>query len=161
MKPLFELTDNYLRLLEAIADPEFSWDDVADTAEMIQDEFDEKAEGYGKVIAQLQAEAAGLKAEEQRLAERRRRAEEGAERLKAKLLDAMLTTGQNKVKTPLFTFSTRKSASVVVDDLESVPFEMLKFKDPEPDKTAIKKYLAENPDCAWAHMDEKQNLQIK
>lgn len=158
---LYELTEQYQRLLEAIADPEFSWEDLEDTVDLIQDDFNTKADGYGRVIAQLKAEAEALRAEEIRLAELRRRREKGAEKLKERLLQALIETGQPKVQTRLFTFSTRRSTQLVVTDMAQVPKEFLRFKDPEVDKTELTKYLKANGEKAFAHLEEKHNLIIK
>lgn len=76
---------------------------------------------------------------------------------------ALERIGSKKLTAGTFTFSTRTSQSVAIDteNVFEIPDEMLRYLDPEPDKTAIKNYLKEHPDCTWAHMEQKTSLIVK
>ena len=72
---LYELTDQMYSLLQKMEeippeDPEEreTWEAaIHDTLAMLVDDFAEKAEGYGQVMKQLQADAEAVKAEKMRL----------------------------------------------------------------------------------------------
>ena len=77
----------------------------------------------------------------------------------------MKATDKRTIKTALFTFSIRRNPESVVMDVkypESVPERFWKARDPEIDKTAIKKALkaGENLD-GIAHLVRTESLQIK
>ena len=134
----------------------------ADTLEMMDMDFAEKIDGYCTIRAQVAAERDMIKAEKLRLTREQARYEKKLERLDDAMLHAMQITGQKKVKGQLYTASTRSSTTVQIDaeSVWEIPEDYLRYKDPEPDKTAIKKYLKDN-EAAWAHLEETQSLIIK
>ena len=109
----------------------------------LQMERDAKIENVACWIKDLKAEAEAIKTEKQALAERQRVAENKAESLKRWLAYAL---DGEKFSTSKCAISFRKSESVEVtaDGLNALMHghdELLKYKDPEPDKTAIKKAI--------------------
>lgn len=118
----------------------------ADTGEVIDEmmldqlrmERDQKIENVALWIKELRAEADAIKAEVKNLNDRKIVAENKAESLKRYLEYAL---GGEKFKTCRVSVSYRKSESVQIDDLEALDKRFLKYKDPEPDKTAIKKAI--------------------
>lgn len=167
---LYELTDDMLKLLnmleqlpeEGDEESELQEQAIRDTMEAVAGDFTEKAEGYGKVLRQLLAEIEAVKAEKMRLAKVQNNLERNADRLKDAMKHAMMMLHLKKLKTDLFTFSTRAGQELVIDaeNIFEIPDDFLRYKDPEPDKTAIKKYLKFN-EAPWAHMEETQSLIIK
>ena len=93
-----------------------------------------------------------------KLADRQRTSENKAKSLKEYL--SRFVNGE-KFKTPRVSISWRKSESVSVDDINSVPDKFLKYSDPAPDKTAIKKAIKSGEDVPGAHLIEGKNIQIK
>lgn len=137
---------------------------ITDTLEMVAMDFTDKADGYGKVLRQMQAEISAVKAEKMRLARRQSLLEAREEKLSDALRDALLQTGKKNLKTDLFTFGTRKSEQVIpAEDWRRVPDDFLKYLDPVPDKVAMKKYLKSHPDeeFEWGHMQENIILTIR
>ena len=57
---LYELTDDYMKLLEFAEDPEADPQAIADTMDALEGEIEVKAEGYAKVMKQIEADAAGI-----------------------------------------------------------------------------------------------------
>ena len=119
--------------------------EIIDTEQLdkLQMERDTKIEGVACWIKDLKAEAEALKNEKQTLAERQRVAENKAESLKKWLAYAL--QGE-KFKTPKCAISFRKSEAVEVTDeglnnLMKEHDELLTYKTPEPNKTAIKQAL--------------------
>ena len=56
----------------------------------------------------------------------------------------------------------RKSVQTIIDDLDQVPKQYKTVKvETTPDKTAIKKAIQEGEIIEGAHLEEKNNLQIK
>lgn len=167
---LYDLTDQMYSLLlkmEEIPpeDPEEkeTWDAaIRDTLAMLADDFADKAEGYGQVMKQLQADAEAVKAEKMRLGRRQQSLENNIERMREAIKYAMLVTGQKKVKTDLFTYSVGLRQELIIDaDVDHIPDDLVKVK-AEPDKTAIKAFLKENPDgCTFAHFEPAYTLTIR
>ena len=120
--------------------------------------FDEKVEGIACWIKELTAYAKAVKEEKDKLAERHKAAENRVENLKQYLMHVL--NGQ-KFKTPKVTISYGKSVSVDAPDWRVVPEAYLKTKDPELDKTAIKKALQEGLSVPGASLVEKQHIRIK
>lgn len=160
---LYDLTGELLELLELAQDPDTDLDALADTMESVNLEFNDKADGYAKIIRTLTAQADMLKAEAARMKEREKSFRDRAETIRKNLEAAMLATDKRKIKTAMFTFSIRRNPeSVVIDRQDSVPERFLKFKEPEIDKIAIKKALkaGENLD-GFAHLEQTESLQIR
>jgi len=165
MANIYELTQDYLRLLEMAEDPELDPEVIADTFEGIEGELEIKAENYAKVMKNLEGDIAALKAEEERLAKKRKAIENNIKRMKATLQEAMELTGKTKFKTDLFSFGIQKNApSVVIDaaDIRDIPEDYLKFKEPEVDKTAIKNAINAGVNFeGLAHLEVSQSLRIR
>lgn len=123
----------------------------------LQIAFDEKVEGIACWIKELTAYAKAVKEEKDKLAERQKAAENRVENLKQYLMHVL--NGQ-KFKTPKVTISYGKSVSVDAPDWRVVPEAYLKTKDPELDKTAIKKALQEGLSVPGASLVEKQHIRI-
>ena len=162
---LYELTAEYLQLLEWAEDPELDPEVLEDTLEGLTGEIEIKADGYAKVIAQLKADAAALKAEIDRLTERKRKAEDSVERLTKSLGTAMILMDKRKFKTDLFSFTIQKNPPAVVMDekyVYSVPEDYLIYQEPKVDKTKIKADLKAGKDLSSiAHLEQTESLRIK
>lgn len=163
MATIYELTDEYVELLNMLEDPDIDPDVLADTMEGLSGEIEVKADGYAKVIAELNAAIAGLKAEIERLTNRKTTMENNVKYLKSTLQFAMETTGKTKFKTDLFSFSVQKNpAAVVVDKpLTEIPDKYLIPQDPKIDKTKIKEDLKAGIDIGIAHLEQSQSLRIR
>lgn len=163
---LFELTSEYENLLEMLEDPEADDQIITDTLEAIGGEIEAKADGYARVIRQMDADAKAIKAEEERLYKRRKSLEGRSMWLKNRLHTMMEITGKTKFKTELFSFSVQKNPpKVVIDDPAGIPAAYLIQLEPEVDTVAIKKAL-KNPEEApiWkgiAHLEQSESLRIR
>lgn len=158
---LYELTAVYQRLQDQIE----AGEDYEGILAVIGDEIETKADGYARVIRNMESQAAAFKDEEKRIAENRRRLETSIERLKQNLFDSMKATGKEKFKTDLFTFSIQKnggSMPVIVDvPTEKLPDDLVQITE-KPDLKAIAKYIEETGDLTYAHFGERgESLRIK
>lgn len=129
-----------------------------DRLDKLQMDRDTKIENIALYIKNLLSDAAGIKAEKDNLAQRQKVAENKANSLK-KYLSGYLA-GQ-KFSTSRVAISFRKSESVNIEDITAIPEEYLKYKDPEPDKTAIKSMLKSGKKVPGAELVQNQNIQIK
>lgn len=124
----------------------------------LQIEFHQKVEGIALWIKNLVSEAKMIKEEKENLAARQKTCENKAESLKKYLGQAL---GGEKFKTPKVSISYRKSESVEVGDITLLSDDYLKFKEPEADKTKIKKALKDGIVIEGVTLVEKNNIQIK
>lgn len=165
MPSMYELTADYKTVLDMAFDTEIDPQAIADTLESIAAEIEVKAENTAIIMKELEAEAAKLKAEEQRLNARRKVYENRVANLKQGLFDAMKTTGKEKFKTTLFSFSIAKNGGkipVIVDvDTADLPDDLVTITE-KPDLDAIAAFLEQNPESTLAHFGERgESLRIK
>ena len=163
---LYELTNDYMNLLELAEDPDIDEQAFMDTLEGIEGALEDKAEGYAKVIRTLEGDAAACDAESKRLRNKKQTIENNIKRMKTALQYAMEVTGKTKFKTTLFSFGIQNNpASVVMDepDIENIPERFLKYKDPEIDRKAIKDAIKAGDEDAMdiAHLEQTKGLRIR
>lgn len=163
---LYELSNDYLALMNAIENDELPEEAVADTLESIVVGIEDKADNIACVLKNLSADIAAIKAEEERLAERRKSKERLHERIKQYLSDTLLLTGIDKVETARNKITFLKSEAVETDKdfLEWA----LKYRDdlitygkPSANKTKIKEAIKNGQEIVGAQIVSKQNIQIK
>ena len=162
---LYELTTQYQALLELAEDPDVDPEVLADTMDGLDGDIEEKADGYAKVIKCLETQAAGVKAELDRLSSRKKSIETNIARIKGNLEAAMRITGKVKFKTPLFSFGIRKNpASVVIDEpyVENIPARFLIPQEPAIDKKAMTDALKAGEDLTGiCHLEQSESLSIR
>ena len=146
MATLYELTDAYNELLEAVMGAE-TGDEISGLIAQL-DEIDEawdvKAENYARVMKEAEARAAAAEAEAKRLTERRRRYEATVEGLKARMKMAMKLRGVGAVETPIGTWKIGKGReSVQIIDAAKVPEQFLVYADPTVSKAAVMDWYKE------------------
>ena len=121
-------------------------------------ERDVKIENICLWIKNLKAEAEALKAEKDAFAQRQKAAENKMESLK-KYISSYLDG--STFSTSRVAVSFRKSESVEVEEGANIPDEYLRFKEPEVNKTELKKALKDGKKIDGVCLVEKQNIQIK
>ena len=164
---LYAIADTYLEAiatLEALQDEgELDAQTVADTLEGIGGEFDAKAVAVGAYVRGLDAQVARLKAEENRLADMRKRVAARQEHLTAYLAAQMRRLGKTKIEGIPATLAVKKNpAAVVIDDLAALPPEYVQEAITfTPDKTALAKSLKAGATIAGAHLEQSTRLEIR
>ena len=158
---LYELTAVYQRLQDQIE----AGEDYEGILAVIGDELEAKADGYARVIRNMESQAAAFREEENRIAENRRRLQNSIDRLKQNLFDSMKATGKEKFKTELFNFSIQKNGGalpvIVHVPTEKLPDDLVQITE-KPDLKAIAKYIEETGDLTYAHFGERgESLRIK
>lgn len=157
MSTLYELTGQYLEIYNLDMDDETK----QDTLESIDwnEDYENKVENYIKVIKNNDADIEARKNEIKRLSELNKSAERKNERLKEVLKESMELTGHERVDTPLFKVSFRKSEAVEVDDL-LLP-ESYKVATWKADKKRLKEDLKNGLEILGAELVERKNLSIR
>ena len=102
--------------------------------------FEDKLDNSQRYCLTLEGEADILAKEIKRLQGKKQALENRADRLNKMMMNAILSSGQSKVKTSLYSFSIKTSESVEVRDLDEVPREFLRINK-EADKIQLKKAL--------------------
>ncbi len=119
-----------------------------------------KLENSQRYIIDTLSQSDTLKEEARRLNDRAKVLANKANRVKELMKDALVATGEKKLKTDLFNFSIRTSKSVQVDDLEELSREYVKMTR-SADKTLIKKALADGIEIPGCSMVENQSLNAR
>ena len=127
-----------------------------------QDQLQTKAVNYAKVITNYQAESDAIDQEIKRLRAMKDSREKKIEWLKESVKKAMLVSGIEKVESPLFKLSVRRSEAVEVDVVEALPSAFQNVKNVvTADKVAIKEAIKRGEFVMGARIIENFNLQIK
>lgn len=151
-------------LVREIEDFEFEIDEEtgeilnANDLDNLELEKNEKIEQLCLYIKNLKSDAAAYKAEKDSFAKKQKAAENKAESIKNYI--AYILAGEN-FKTDRVTVSYRRSEQVECPDMSLVDDDYLRFKEPELDKTKIKKALKDGIKVGGCMLVERQNMQIK
>ena len=125
-------------------------------------ERDKKLDAYGCLIKNLTAGVEAIKAEETALKARRQAKERMIERLQASVVQSLVSQGQREYETARVAFSLRKSESVEITSISSIPKQYIKEKvEYSADKNAIKNAIKSGEVIEGASIVTNQNLQIK
>lgn len=167
MTSLYHLTENAqalydLALLADEADNHDAAQAINEAFELLHGELAEKLESCAVILNRWANDVAAHKAEEKRLAERRKGIEKSIADLKARMLNAMNAADMTKSKGALHTVSLRKTpAKLIVDDAEAIPDEYMVPQPAKPDNAAIKKALLDGEVLSYAHLETGQSLGVK
>ena len=148
MASLYELSDDYRRLLDELesAETDEERDEAFRQLEQLDADIAVKAENYARVIQTKKAEAEAYAKEKERLAARQKAAKNTADRLQQSLLDTMQLLGISAINTAIGTWRVAKNPwSCEILDEKEVPEE---FRIPleipyKIDRDAIKKHFRE------------------
>lgn len=159
---LYELTSDYVLLLQMAQEDDVDEQCLCDTLLGIDGAFEEKAENYAKVLKSIDDDVDAISAEIKRLQDRKKSLENAQERMKQSLKMAMETTGKTKFKTPLFSFGIQKNPpSLQIADGAVIPDEYLIEQEPKVDKKAIIEDIKGGMKCKWAQLVQTERLSIR
>lgn len=165
MANLYELNAEFNQLWMLLEDEEVDEEMILGAFETATEDLTVKLENCCKYIKNIDAEIAGLKAEEERLYARRKAKENAVKRLKELMKLAMNTAGEKKLPCGTFTVSVQNNApSVIMDEqcIENIPEDYLKYRDPEIDKKKLKDHLEKGiaPE-GIAHLEVSSSVRIR
>lgn len=153
MSNLYEITNNWKKVAEMLYEEEIDEQCIMDTLEAIEGEFEDKADGYAKVIKELLGNADVCKQEKIRLEARQKAFENRAKFLKQRLYENMKAMNKLKFKTDLFSFNIQANGGqqkLTVDG--QVPDEYCKLVE---DTDKIRKALEEGQTLEFAHLEPR------
>jgi predicted nuclease with TOPRIM domain len=157
---LYELTDNYMQLIE-LAD-QLDEETFRNTLESIQDSIEDKVENTAKVIKSIEADVLAIKEEEKRLKERRQALESRIDNIKDYLKEQLEKAGIDKVKRATFTVSIQNNPpkAEIVDE-KSLPLEFMIPQPAKVDKRAILKKLKSGEHVPGAALVQEKGVRIR
>ena len=162
MATMYELTSDYMAVLDMANNPDIPPEVIADTLEGISGEIELKAENSAIIIKELESEMLKIKTEEIRLSSRRKAIENNIEVIKQRLYNAMKLTGKEKFKTALFNFTIGKNpVKLVIDDESLIPKKYYVKQEPKLDAAKLKEDLKAGAVRKYAHLEQGENLRIK
>lgn len=174
MSKLYELTGEFLALMDMLEDEECNEQVIMDTLEGIDYEIEQKADGYAKIIKSIESDIEGLDKEISRLDTRKKTFENRIKWLKQNLQMCMIATGKRKFTTELFSFGIQKNGGkrkLTVDvAIENIP-EEYRIKQPDViNGDKLRDYLKDNGlegkdgsiNCEWCHLEPQgESLRIR
>lgn len=168
MASLYELSGEFAKWSEYMEQTELEPDmaeALKDALENMAADIDFKLENYAKIIKNFESDIEGLKAEEARLAAKRKAKENAIKVMKERMTIAMQQTGKLDIKTPLFSFKVQKNTPSVVMDvnyIEDVPEKYLIPQDPKIDKKLLKADIEAGADLdGIAHIERSESVRIR
>lgn len=162
MSNLYKLTNDYETVLNMIYDEDVDEEMILDTLEAIEGEIEDKADGYAKIIKELEAKRDARKAEAKRLTDSAKGFENRINTLKQNLFNSMKQTGKTKFATELFSFNIAKNGGKQALTIDGdVPEEYTKTVI-ENDTDKIRQALEEGQELPFAHLEPRgESLRIK
>lgn len=154
MATLYEINEEILKCV----DMETGEIVDVDKLQELQMRFDDKVEGIALWIKNLLSDAAAIKVEKDKLAERQKVCENKAKNLKEYL---QCVLAGEKFKSARVSISYRKSEAVEVMDIAKLDDDYLKYTEPTADKTKIKQALKAGVELDGVRLVENENIQIK
>ena len=161
MATLYELTSEYQELLLMAEDPDINPETISDTLEGLEGELEIKAEGYCKVIRQLEADMEAFETEKMHYEARAIACKKSIERMKNSLKYAMDITDKKSIDAGLFTLKVQANGGkqkLTLDvEPEALPVAYQKVKveaDTEAIRGALQKLKA-GQTVPWAHLEER------
>ena len=162
MSTLYEITGDYLRLLEMLEEEEnIDPQAFADTLDGIDGEFEIKADNYARIIKELWAESEKYAAEVGRMQARMETLANNEKRLKQYLSESMNAMGKTKFKTDLFSFNIQRNGGTQPMEVDELGVTKAYMK-MVPDNAKIRKALEEGKKLKFAELKERgEHLSIR
>lgn len=159
---LYQLTEDFVKLLELMGDPETDPEILADTLEGLKGEIEDKAEGYVCVIKELEAQADKFGKEIERLTKQKSVIENNIKRIKDALMTNMATMGKQKILTEHFKVAVVKNGGLQPLKITGDVPDTFKILEPKPDMKRIREALNEGFELGFAHLEERgEHLSIR
>ena len=167
---LYEIAQVLIDLRRDIEEGNIPEEAIADTLECVELALEDKADNIACWIKNLNAETAAIKAEEDKLKERRQAKEREAERLQRYLADMLTMAGVDKVETARNKITFRKNPPkvVIADEAAFIKWAQdnekgyfLNYGKPSISKTNVKDALDRGEAIPGATVASSVNIQIK
>lgn len=135
---------------------------IADTMAAITDDFEDKAEGYAKIRRNLTAKIDAIKAEEERLYNRRKALENGVARINDSMMTGMTLFGKKKLNMSIGTWSIQKNPpSVKVNNQDAIPAEYWTTPAPTLNRKAILEDMKQGVIVEGCEIQQTEGLRFR
>lgn len=162
MATLYDIESEQLRIFNELTENGGELTEELEAALRLNAEnFEAKAEGYIKAIRNNLSDAEAYKAEMERLAAKKKTAENTAKYLKERLQEGMQIMGEEKRKVGTFSLRLSTSKAVEVTDMEALDEKYLVFAEPKVNKTAIKDAIKAGEEVKGAMLVENVSVVIR
>jgi hypothetical protein len=163
MSSIFKIQAEYQQIVNELIDNGGQLTSELELAlQITKDNFHSKSENYAYITKQFNAEINIINEEVKRLEQSRKVREKAINRLKTNIEMAMITFEVDKIETPLIKISFRKSESVEVEDINTLPalYKVVKVSE-SADKLKIKDAIKSGILIEGCSIKVNKNLQIK
>ena len=162
---LFDLTAEYLTIMELLTDPDQPEQVITDTLDAIMGEIEVKSEGYVAVLNHLKMELEACKIHEQAWKRKKQVRENNIKRMKKALADTMIATEKEEIKagdnTIKLVNNGGKLPLEITVDVDDIPNAYTIIKK-EPNNDKIRAALDAGEELPFAHYGERgKNVMIK
>jgi hypothetical protein len=164
MTSLMLIAQEYRDAAAVLADMDIDPQTAADTLESLGGELETKAQAVAYMARSLDAQAAAAKQWAKDATDRAKAMEARADSLRDYLSRNMQACGITKIEGPGVVLSFRKSTAVVIDEPGLIPATFMRQPEtppPSPDKALIGEALKAGREVPGAHLEQRQNLQVK
>lgn len=163
MKPIFEIKKEYADILDQIEENNGEiTEEIENRLAINEGEIKQKGVAYAVVVKSMEAEQITIDNEIKRLQQLKKVRDNIISNLKDRLKYALEHYSIDEIKTETLKINFRKSKSVVVSDIDSLPEQCKKITvKVEPDKKLIKEMIEKGEFVNGAIIQENKNLQIK
>lgn len=167
MTVLREITGKYRELNDIASDPDSDLpiEAIADTLDLVEAEFDKKAEAVATVINNVGDDITVIDAEIARLQARKKSIKNKQDNIREYLRTNMAACNIKSISCPLFTITLAAGRDVVeIENQDAIPDEFVTVKtEIKPDKSSILKALKADADSVpgASLIKSKSSLRIK
>lgn len=163
MKPIFEISNDFLQLLDQVENNDGEITPEIESALAINDgEVKQKSVAYVAVIKTIEADVKIIDEEIKRLQALKKSRGGIVSNLKNRLDYALKLFCIDEIKTELVKINFRKSKIVVIEDIDLLPDSCKNIKVTViPDKKTIKQLIEDGKNIKGAYIQVNSNLQIK
>ena len=163
---LYELADQYKTIAELLdsdfAEGQNETQALQSALDEISDSMQDKLDNIAKLIMSKKAEAEAIQAEQNRLSKRGKKLDSDIQWLKEYVEYHMEATGQEKIKTALFSFNIQNNPpSVDVMEPEKIPGKYWLQQDPKLDKRTILEDLKAGQTVDGCGIMQSRGLRIR
>ena len=156
---IFEMTVAANQLYDLLTSGEIDEQTFNDTLQAMGTE--EKLESYCKVIRQLEADAEMLKAEKERIENKKKTVDNSIGRMKKAVIEFMKASGSTKSTAGTFTVALSTSKATKIVDESLIPKKYFIKQEPKIDKKAILEMLKSGAKVKGCELQINEGVRIK
>lgn len=162
MANLYEITGELLRLQDILEFEDEIPEDLAAEMEAVRGEWEQKMDGYARILRNLTARRDSVADEAKRLTEMKQKLDSRIEWLRTAVQTSMSAMNVTRVDTPIGTWRRQNNpVKVVVTDETKIPEGFLKYT-VSVDKDGLKRWMQETGEVfEGAHLEQTEGIRFK